>query len=116
MKTWMNAVAAGVLVAVLAGSVTACGDDEPSEDAKRLPATIDGTKVDNKMNTDVSASRVEYFVKLVKERGGTCHTILSLQSRVKNGRGGFFMACDKYRNAYDIDKDASGMSWIVSRH
>lgn len=112
MKTWMNAVAAGVLVAVLAGSVTACGDDSPSEAAQRLPATIDGTKVDNKMITKLSAERVEYFLRLVKDRGVTCHTISRLLTRVKNGRGGFLMRCGDL--AYDIDKDANGL-WVVSR-
>ena len=114
MKTWMNAVAASVLLAAIVGPLTACGDDEPSEAAQRLPDTIAGTKVDNKVITKLSAERVEYFLRLVKERGGTCNTIKFLQSRTKNGRVGFFMACDNHNNSYNIDKDSDGF-WAVSR-
>ncbi len=104
----------GVIIVVI--MIATCErDDSPSEAAQRLPATIAGAKVDNKMITRQSASRVEYFVRLVKERGGVCHTIHGLQSRVKNGRGGFFMTCDNYANSYNIDKNANGF-WVVSRH
>lgn len=104
-----------VVVGVVFLSQCELDDGKPNEAAQRLPAVIDGTKVHHKVVTRQSKSRIEWGLKLVKEWGGTCRTLHGFQSRVRNGRGGFFMTCDDYANAYDLDKDSMGFC-RVERH
>ena len=65
----MNRLLALCFVWLAIAFLAACDDGEPSDAAKRLPATIAGATVDRNIRTDESADRIAWAIKAVKAQG-----------------------------------------------
>ena len=92
MRTWMNTVAASVLLAAIVGSLAACGDDD-------MPSHIGGLPVEE--DADISESLQEdgwRLVKVIQRADYPCDSLTSMYTLWKS----YEVSCNNDSYTYEV--------------